>query len=258
MIDDVRIRKIAVESGIPVGTIEKDFAITCALKTISETTLKNKLIFKGGTAIKKLYDPQARFSEDIDFTTINLREEDALNTLSALNKVKIDSITFDELHEDGYTRQGRNYRLSYAGPLEYKNIIRLDLSFRTDIIDPVDEIELIPQYGEELNATVKALNFIEIMSEKIRAMITRESPRDYYDAYSQLHKIKDKKHLKDLMIKKCKITDYEYKPENILNKEKIDRIEASWKTQLQHLVPRCPEFKNILPKLKKELKFLEE
>jgi len=39
MIDDVRIRKIAVESGIPVGTIEKDFAITCTLKTISETTL---------------------------------------------------------------------------------------------------------------------------------------------------------------------------------------------------------------------------
>lgn len=258
MINDVRIRQIAVESGVPVGTIEKDFAITCALKMISETALKNKLIFKGGTAIKKLYDSQARFSEDIDFTTLNLREEDALNTLSMLNKVKIDSITFDEIQEDGYTRQGRNYRLSYIGPLEYKNSIRLDLSFRSDILDTVEEIKLIPQYGEELNTTIKALSLIEIMSEKIRAMITRESPRDYYDAYSQLHKIKDRTHLKDLIIKKCKITEYEYKPENILNKEKIDRIEASWKTQLQHLVPRCPEFKKILPTLKKELQFLEE
>jgi uncharacterized protein len=258
MIDDVRIRKIAVESEVPVGTIEKDFAITCALKTISETTLKNRLTFKGGTAIKKLYDPQARFSEDMDFTTINLSEEDALDSLSSLNNVKIDSITFEEIQEDSYTRQGKNYRLSYTGPLDYKNSIRFDLSFREDIIDTVEEKPLIQQYGEEFDSTIKSLSLIEIISEKIRAMITRESPRDYYDTYSQLHKISDKTHLKNLVIKKCNIVEYEYKPENILNKEKIERIEASWKTQLQHLVPKCPEFKTIIPTLKKELKFLEE
>ena len=182
MIDEVKLRRYAVETGVPLGTVEKDLAITCALNLISKTNLKHQLIFKGGTAIKKLYQPDARFSEDLDFTAETLTEENALDALSVLNDQQIDSITFEQTREEAYTREGKNYRLNYTGPLEYRNSLRIDLSFRADTIEPPIEKPVNHPYGAPLDATIKTLNFTEIMAEKIRAMMTRESPRDYYDA----------------------------------------------------------------------------
>jgi hypothetical protein len=216
LIDEVRLRRIAVDEGVPVGTIEKDLAITCALKVISQTHLEQFLVFKGGTAIKKLYQPEARFSEDMDFTAINLREKNAIDTLNAINNTQVDSVSFETIQEDAYTRQGKNYKLNYTGPQEYRNSIRIDLSFRPDIIEPIIERPVHSNYGDSLSSSVKALNFTELMAEKIRAMMTRESPRDYYDAWAHLNKLPDRGYLRQLVIKKCELTEYEYNPENIL------------------------------------------
>ena len=257
MINEIKLRRIAVDEGAPVGTIEKDLAITCALKAISQTSLKQNLIFKGGTAIKKLYQPNARFSEDLDFTATQLEEKDALNSLTAINNTQIDSISFETIQEDAYTRQGKNYRLNYIGPLKYRNSIRIDLSFRADIIETIEEKPVHSPYGSSLRSSIKTLNFTEIMAEKLRAMMTRESPRDYYDVWTHLNKIQDKLHLRELVEKKCTLTEYEYNPASILDHDKIHRIDASWKIRLHHLVPRCPSFKEILPTLTKELHFLQ-
>jgi len=256
LIDDVKLRRIAVDERVPVGTIEKDLAITCALKAISKTPLKQNLIFKRGTAIKKLYQPDARFSEDLDFTATQLEEKHALDALTDLNHTQIDSIRFETIQEDAYTRHGKNYKLNYIGPLEYRNSIRIDLSFRADIIETIEENTVHSSYGVSLQSRIKALNFTEIMAEKIRAMMTRESPRDYYDAWTHLGKIQDKPHLGELVKKKCTITEYKYNPTSILDEEKIHRIDASWNIRLHHLVPKCPSFKEILPKLIKQLEFL--
>lgn len=256
MIDEVMLRRIAVDEGVPLGTIEKDLAITCALYTLSKTCLMNHLVFKGGTAIKKLYQPDARFSEDLDFTVIHLDEKDALDALSVINDTQIDSIVFEKIKEDAYTRQGKNYRLNYTGPLEYRNSIRIDLSFRKDIIKNTEEKQIHSLYGDSISPYIKTLTFTEIMAEKLRAMMTRESPRDYYDAWAHLPKIRDKPHLRELVEKKCILTGYEYNPANILNQDKIHRINASWNLRLHHLVPRCPNFKEILPALTQELFFL--
>ena len=51
-IDDVSLREIAAEERIPVGTIEKDLALVCALHRLSTSPLKRHLVFKGGTARK--------------------------------------------------------------------------------------------------------------------------------------------------------------------------------------------------------------
>jgi hypothetical protein len=256
VIDDITLREIAVKTGVPLGTIKKDLAITCALKAISTTRLKNHLVFKGGTAIKKIYDASARFSEDLDFTTIGLLESEASEAISTLERTQVDPISFRDISEDGYTRQGKRYRLAYIGPLEYINSIRIDLSFREDIIEEIEEKSTHSEYGTDLEAYVKALSFNEIIAEKIRAMMTRESPRDYYDVYHHLHKIKDKNHMKNLVVEKCRLVGYDYEPENILSKEKLQRIESLWKIQLQHLLPKCPEFKNILPSLTTRIGFL--
>ena len=53
---------------IPEGILERDYCLSWFLVGLSNSPLKNMLIFKGGTAIKKCYVPDYRFSGDLDFT----------------------------------------------------------------------------------------------------------------------------------------------------------------------------------------------
>ena len=52
----------------PLQIAEKDYFLAVVLKIIYSSKIKDKLIFKGGTAIHHLYLDQLRFSEDLDFT----------------------------------------------------------------------------------------------------------------------------------------------------------------------------------------------
>ena len=58
------ILKVASETGIEPGIIEKDYYVTLFLKKIVQ--LQPNIIFKGGTSLSKCYKVINRFSEDID------------------------------------------------------------------------------------------------------------------------------------------------------------------------------------------------
>jgi hypothetical protein len=61
----------AREEKLAAGIVEKDYALTWLLKGfyLMGSGLDDRLVLKGGTAIRKVYFPQAwRFSEDLDFT----------------------------------------------------------------------------------------------------------------------------------------------------------------------------------------------
>lgn len=256
MITDIELRETSVDTGVPVGTVEKDLAITCTLLAVSKTRLRDHLAFKGGTAIKKVYYPDSRFSEDLDFTVTDLGEKEAALLLEALSNVEINSVTFGEVAEDGYTREGVRYRLPFTGPLDYGNSVRIDLSFRDDVILGREYRRVYSSYSEGLSSTVSCLSFPELMAEKIRAAMTRENPRDYYDMWAHLNKIDDKDTLRSLAQRKCTATGYPYDPSNIFDDATLRRIGSAWKTQLQHLIPDYVDFATILPQLKKESRFM--
>ena len=66
MIPLAEINAIAARLGVPAETIEKDYAISWALNCIATSKLKDDFVFYGGTAIKRIYFEDHRFSEDID------------------------------------------------------------------------------------------------------------------------------------------------------------------------------------------------
>jgi len=255
MIDDIELRELSVETGVPVGTIEKDLAITCALYAISGSELRDHLVFKGGTAIKKVYYPEARFSEDLDFTAVKLLEEEAETWLESLNNVDVNSIKFTEIYEDGHTRRGRRYRLPYTGPLNHRDSIRLDLSFRDDIIQSPQERQVRSGFSEDLHSSVKVLGFKELMAEKLRAAMTRENPRDYYDLWAHLPNT-DVESLRELVGRKCALAEYDFNPSRIFDEGVLARIKSAWRTQLQHLTLDYVEFATIVPQLREQTKFL--
>jgi len=54
----------------PLAIAEKDYFLAIVLQIIYNSSLKDKLVFKGGTAIHHLYLDQLRFSEDLDFVAL--------------------------------------------------------------------------------------------------------------------------------------------------------------------------------------------
>ena len=59
----------AVELGLPIAVIEKDYYVTMLLKELAENA--PECVFKGGTSLSKCYHAIDRFSEDIDIAFSN-------------------------------------------------------------------------------------------------------------------------------------------------------------------------------------------
>ncbi|MDA3911904.1 MAG: nucleotidyl transferase AbiEii/AbiGii toxin family protein [Bacteroidales bacterium] len=69
MIKPGEIDKIAIAKGVRAKQIEKDYVISWILWGIAQNKLlNNKIVFKGGTCLKKMHFVDYRYSEDMDFT----------------------------------------------------------------------------------------------------------------------------------------------------------------------------------------------
>lgn len=77
MIRPAEISKLAHRLGLGDKTIEKDYVLTWVLLAITASPLCDLLALKGGTAIKKMYVPDYRFSEDLDFTLLDDQKTNA-------------------------------------------------------------------------------------------------------------------------------------------------------------------------------------
>ncbi len=101
--------------------IEKDYIISWILIGLSENSLKNNLIFKGGTCLKKCFFLDYRFSEDLDFTLdseISIEKiiegfSDISGNIMSQSGVKT-NIDIDNIvkHRNAFT-----FFINYEGPL---------------------------------------------------------------------------------------------------------------------------------------------
>jgi hypothetical protein len=58
--------KVALTTGLPVESIEKDWWVTMALQALFSCECADHIVFKGGTSLSKAWNLIERFSEDID------------------------------------------------------------------------------------------------------------------------------------------------------------------------------------------------
>ncbi len=80
MIHFSEIEALSSKFGVPQETIEKDYCIGWLLIALARLKESKDIIFYGGTAIKKVYFPDYRFSEDLDFISLrDSKTEDILD-----------------------------------------------------------------------------------------------------------------------------------------------------------------------------------
>ena len=200
MIPPAEIARLAHRLGLGDKTIEKDYVLTWVLLAIANSPLRDGLAFKGGTAIKKVYEPDYRFSEDLDFTlTEDISNQDLIVEIEALFPWlrQVVNITLAVRRVETHQSDNPTVYLNYIGPL------RGDLTSRFLKVDSTrDELMLFPPASAPLQVpysdcrgraeTLRVYTPEEIMAEKLCALLGRTEPRDLYDVHYLLgHRMVD-------------------------------------------------------------------
>lgn len=160
----------------PLQIAEKDYMLALVLQLISQSPLSKKLAFKGGTALHHCYLEQSRFSEDLDFSSIqqSFSFEEVLKVLSS-----VDYLTIKKHYQSVATMKIE--RLLYSGPIGFPNSLKLDIDLYQEVLLPVQEMVYRTSWGIEF--PVRVMDIREICAEKIRAMSDRARYRDFFDVY---------------------------------------------------------------------------
>lgn len=153
---------------------EKDYFLAIVSKIIYDSPLRHKLVFKGGTAIHHCYLPQSRFSEDLDFTSL-----DKTITLEEIKAV-LESQDFLEVKEDYVSKATiKIERLKYTGPLGLPNSLKVEIDFMQNVVLPAKAV--LYKNAWKIETKVNIMDSKEVCAEKIRATSDRARYRDFYD-----------------------------------------------------------------------------
>lgn len=180
---------------IPETVLERDYCLSWFLLGLSRSPLRERLAFKGGTALKKCYFADYRFSEDLDFTLI---EETPWKDIERRLAVAFEEtrrasgveIRLDHLDRDSH-ENSHTFYLAYEGPLPGTRgkTVKTDITIRERIVLALEDRPVLRGYDEYRDlpedAQVRVYSLDEVAAEKTVALLdrARNEPRDLYDLW---------------------------------------------------------------------------
>jgi predicted nucleotidyltransferase component of viral defense system len=193
MLTRPQVQRYSNESGLrDIMIAEKDVVLTFLLQLLSERGILDRLAFKGGTCLRKMFlGNQGRFSTDLDFTGIEEHdhEEIILDMMQAFEQ-PFHGIQFASPDEGYYETQdglswGVNPSYSHDWNASGVSEVKLQISRRETPTLPTERRPQIEQSYFKLlpfaPAKIICLTLPEIVAEKIRACYQRNKTRDIYD-----------------------------------------------------------------------------
>ena len=180
---------------IPETVLERDYCLAWFLVGLSRSALRDRLAFKGGTALKRCYFEDYRFSEDLDFTLIEETSWEEIERHLAVafeetRKASAVEIRLDHLdrhsHENSHT-----FYLAYEGPLPRARgkTVKSDITIGERIVLALEERPVLRGYEEYRDlpedAVLRVYSLDEVAVEKTVALLdrARNEPRDLYDLW---------------------------------------------------------------------------
>lgn len=273
MILKKEIEKKALENEVSRSTIDKDWVLGHFIDAIYSTKQgREALIFKGGTCLRKCYFPDYRFSEDLDFTSINsgfVLDEELLNQIMVLIKLRtgmplhLEKLT-NLRHNDmstGYSAVIKFWGADHPKDQNPPDPSRWTTSVKIEIIHYEKMIfEPIPKtvhhdYSDQLSPALKEIacyDLREVLAEKLRALIQRSysAPRDYYDIWYLANHVTDLnwKEIIHAFFDKTEFKGQEYvSPDQLLNPRSENTVKKAWKNSLGHQIAplKLPDFEEV-------------
>lgn len=262
--------------------VEKDYALSYLLAGIAkQDQLTHSLVFKGGTALKKIFFGDYRFSVDLDFSTLNAPKnqalEDALQSamtishelLSSYGPFELQLKRFPEREPHPTGQEAFNINVKFPWHRSALCTIKVEITHDEPVILSPEYKPILHGYDEELNCTVATYHIEEIIAEKLRALLqthkrlitrgwNRPRARDYYDLWSVLKNYSsavDNTRLVDMLNKKCQHRDVTYKIiDDFFTPELVKEAHQHWQATLGNLVTGLPECDAVLTETKSLIK----
>jgi predicted nucleotidyltransferase component of viral defense system len=187
-----QVQRYAAESGLrDLLIVEKEVVLTFLLQLLSERRILERLAFKGGTCLRKMFmGSQGRFSTDLDFTSTEAHDhEDVILEMMDAFQQPFHGIQFT-IPDEGYyeTADGMSWGVNPAYGHDWNatgSEVKLQVSRRETPTLPTERRDQIEQgyfhYLPFAPAAISCLAFEEILAEKIRACYQRNKARDIYD-----------------------------------------------------------------------------
>ena len=235
--------------GFNLGQAERDYLQHLFLIYLSVHD-SGSLVFKGGTALQKIYKLN-RFSIDLDFTQKN--ESDIKGVMEKTAKDVTDFGYPAKLSE--IKTLGRTFILNIHGPL-YNNTknttynLRVEISQRESILLNPDLKQITPIYQDLKPYTLLVMRKEEILAEKVRAIMTRNKPRDIFDLHFLIKS--DVKFDIDFINKKLEYYKEGYNSKKFV--EKIKEKKTIWEKELRNYLSIVPDFDNVVKEISEAIK----
>lgn len=262
MILQKEIATIAAQKGVVKTTIDKDWALGHFLDAIySVTKLRDRLIFKGGTCLRKCYIPDYRFSEDLDFTSndsdFRLTQSHLTEITTLLKKQSGIIAHIESLKDLKYNDKLTGFEavIKFWGadhprndtpppPLRWQTKVKIEIILYETILFPIQYLDVTHKYSDKLSENAKQIpcySIEEVLSEKMRSLVQRSytAPRDLYDLclLSRYFRDIDLPKLSAAFNKKMKFKGYTFTGiEQLLNPKNDIQLKAAWKNSLGHQI----------------------
>lgn len=227
-----RLAQAARSAGVALPVVEKDYALGYVLAGIAAVpALSESLVFKGGTALKKAYFGDYRFSEDLDFSAVGGPVGEAMDEsvaaaihaaaglLDAWGPFRVEAERYVERDPHPAGQDAFLVRVAFPWQREALCRVKLEITHDEPVLLEPDRRSLLHGYGEDLQASILCYRLEEIIAEKLRALLqtqerlarrgwNRPRARDYYDLWRLFdrfgHEV-DRDALPELLDRKCAV-----------------------------------------------------
>jgi predicted nucleotidyltransferase component of viral defense system len=270
------IRSVSRQKNAQQYIVEKDYALSYLLAAIAATEgLSENLVLKGGTALKKLYFADYRFSEDLDYSTRELGPISQTDTLieqaiHRMEKMLVNRGPFQAFFEPLLLKQPHPgeqkaylVRIQFPGQRQPLCRLKVEITIDEPILTPVEKRPLLHGFLEDFDTRIPAYSLLEITAEKLRALLQSKARlnergwgasrvcRDYYDLWHllQIPGVKSPG-LVPLLTHKCAIRNVSFmSPQDFISQDLLAVASSEWRQQLQPFVPGAPPVEEVLPQV---------
>lgn len=269
MIKDGEIHKNAGKHGVNPKQIEKDYILSWMLWGIAGNEfLSEKLVFKGGTCLKKIYFEVYRFSEDLDFTLLDdsVLDEDLYREFDSVfreifehSRIRIQLV--NEKPESHKLTGGTHFYCHYVGPLGGKgDEIKVDITRGEKILFDIHKGKIYQEYSDLTefdDNQLQSYPLEEVLIEKMVALMGRLVPRDLYD-FNYLTEIEEM----DLGDVFCEFEDKAKNkgrnPDEFIQvvEGKEGRYKAQWNKNLAYQIKDLDKFEDVWRSIKKQFRII--
>lgn len=188
---DVRLRESAKQNKILLDVVEKDYAQSYVLAgLVSQPVLRHTLVFKGGTALKKIFFGSYRFSEDLDFSAVHAPGRKELEeiiiqsteeTRRLLETYGRFTVEVKRLRETRPHPKGQDaFNIWVRFPWYGERVCSIKVEITRDepvLLEPMIR-PILHDYEEDLNVLIRCYRLEEIVAAKMRSLLqSRDSLR---------------------------------------------------------------------------------